>query len=158
MTVISNQIPTDTGSPAGLLGRAWRFDPTLTITILFHAALILAGLIGLLVDPRTILNAPVWAKTTKFAISISLYCTSLLWMLSYLRRWPRLAQTIGTITGFVLLIEIAVVLVQNILRGLPAHYNVATSFDGVMWSIMGTGIAVLSTVNILACILTQLHF
>ena len=150
MVIKSNQIQTQAPQGSTLLRQAWHFNRLLTVSTVFHAVLILVGIIGMALDTRIILNAPIWAKTTKFAISITLYSVTLLWMLTYMKSRPRLAQFIASNSGAIMLIEIAVILVQNILRSVPSHYNVATPFDGVMWSIMGTSIVAVWVINFIA--------
>lgn len=139
-------------APLSPITQAWRFSPLLTLVIGLHAALILIGIAGLALDSRTILGAPLWAKTTKFAVSITLYCASLLWMLTQLKSRPRLARFIATGSGIVMVLEIGVILVQNIARVVPAHYNVATGFDVVMWNIMAISIVVFWSLNVVAAI------
>lgn len=135
-----------------LLTRAWRFSPLLTLVIGLHAALILVGTAGLALDSRSILGAPLWAKTTKFAVSVTLYSASLLWMLTQLKSRPRLARFIATGSGLMLLIEIGVITLQNIGRAVPAHYNVATPFDMAMWNIMAIGIVIFWVLNVIAAV------
>ncbi len=139
-------------TPVTLLQQAWQFNRILTITMVFHAVLIAVGVFGLALDSRVILNAPLWAKTTKFAISITLYCGTLIWMLMQLKSRPRLAHFVATGTGIIMLVEIAVILIQNILRRVPAHYNTAGLLDVSLWSTMGTAIMAAWGISALAAI------
>ena len=149
-----NRISTSASSksPTSLLAQAWRFSPLLTLVVGLHAALIFVGIAGLALDPRTILGAPLWAKTTKFALSITFYCTSLLWMLSQLKSHLRLARFIATGSGIMMLLEIGVITLQNIGRAVPAHYNVGTVFDMAMWNVMAISIMVFWVLNVIAAI------
>ncbi len=139
-------------SSASLLARAWQFSPLLVLVIGLHAILIGVGVAGLALDPRTILGAPLWAKTTKFALSITLYCISLLWMLTQLKSRPRLARFIATGSAIMMLLEIGVITLQNIGRAVPAHYNVGTGFDMAMWNVMAISIVAFWGLNVIAAI------
>ena len=70
------------------------------------------------------LGAPAWAKAVKFAISVSAYGSTLLWMLHQLKTRRRAAQFIANASAVLLFIEIAAIVLQVIL-GLPSHFNVA---------------------------------
>lgn len=131
---------------------AWDFNPLLSIFVLFHAALAVVGFVGIAADPREILNSPVWAKTTKFALSLFIYGASLLWMLTFLKSKPRASRFLGAGISVVLFVEIALILIQNILRGVPVHFNQATTFDTIMWRVMSGGIMVFYLLDIAAAI------
>jgi hypothetical protein len=134
------------------LTRAWGFNPTLTIFVIASALLTVAGVVGLLVDPRLVLGMPNWAKATKFGISLTLYGVSLLWMLPMITSRPRLAQLVAHASGALLLVEIAVLVLQT-LRGVPSHFNVATPLDAALWTVMGRAIMLLWLVTALGALL-----
>jgi hypothetical protein len=111
---------------------------------------VIAGtLVGLAVDPRVIGGAPVWLKPGKFAVSIAIYTFTLAWIFSLIPEWPRTRRIVGWTTAVTLVIEIALIGLQAF-RGTTSHFNVATRFDGMVFTIMGVAIFVqtLSTVAV----------
>lgn len=50
-----------------------------------------ATTLGIILNPCAITGAPAWLKPAKFAVSISIYCLTLLWLLTFVRGHPRLA-------------------------------------------------------------------
>lgn len=100
--------------------------------------------VGLLVDPRTLLGQPIWAKPLKFSISLSLYGLTLAWMISLVSRprTHRVASVAGTVVAAMAGIEMVAIVGQT-LRGRPSHFDVATPFDTAVWATMGASITVL---------------
>ena len=62
---------------------AWH-RPLMTVG-LACAVLVPVGVVGMLVDPRTLLGAPLWMKPTKFAVSIAIFCISWAWLYDQVR-------------------------------------------------------------------------
>lgn len=133
------------------LQRAWRFNPMLVLLVAANLVLLAVGLIGLAADPRTVLNAPVWAKTTKFSISIILYGGTLLWILSHIKSRPRAAQFVANGTGAILLLEMGLIVLQAV-RGVPMHFNQATPFDTVVWRTMSVTISIFFMIDLIGAI------
>ena len=150
--VIANTLPPAAKSNLNLIQRAWRFNKMLTLLVVANIGLVALGLIGLATDPRLVLNAPAWAKTTKFAISIMAYGSTLLWMLSYLKSRPRAAQFIGTATGAILLAEMGMLVLQAV-RGVPMHFNQSTPFDTAVWRVMTVTIFAFFVIDIVGAVL-----
>jgi len=135
-----------------LLRQAWSINPTLTVFVIASAALLLAGVVGMVVDPRVVLGMPNWAKSTKFGISLFLYGASLLWLLPMATRRPRLAQFVGHATGAILTLEIVLLALQAV-RGVPMHFNVATPFDAALWQLMSVSIMLFWLVTLVGVVL-----
>ena len=110
-------------------------------------ALVCVG--GLLLDPRTLLGQPIWAKPLKFSVSFVLYLPTLAWMISLVRgaRTKRVASVAGTVVAVMSVIEM-VAIVGQVVRGRASHFDVATPFDTAVWAVMGTSIAVLWVANL----------
>ena len=91
---------------------------------------------ALLVDQRTLLGAPIWAKPFKFAVSGALFFATWSWLVSLL---PRFRRTAGWLTNFLMLIFSAeyVLLVFQAARGHASHFNNATPLDATIYSVMG---------------------
>ena len=135
-------------NPPALLRKAWAFNPTLTILLVAMIITSVLGFIGLAADPRTVLNAPTWAKTTKFSISVVFYSATLLWMLTFVKGHPRLVNFLGTSIGGILLFEMAAIILQGA-RARAMHFNVSTPFDATLWSLMTVTIFVLYFINLI---------
>jgi hypothetical protein len=111
---------------------------------------VLAGaVVGLAVDPRIITGAPAWLKPAKFGVSIAIYTFTLAWIFSLIPEWTRTRRIVGWTTAVTMVIEIVLISLQAF-RGTTSHFNVATLFDGVVFTVMGAAIVVqtLSTVAV----------
>jgi hypothetical protein len=119
--------------------------------------LVFAGSLGgIALDDRMVTGAPAWLKPAKFAISTALFCGTLAWLYRYITIWPRFVRAMGWILSSVLILEVAIIDIQAA-RGTTSHFNVGTTLDRILWSIMGTAIAVLwlASVAILAALFRQ---
>lgn len=104
------------------------------------AALGLVFGVLMLLDPRTIEGAPAWLKPLKFAVSTAIYSATLAWVLRFLPDWPRLARRAAAVTAWVFVVEVALIALQAA-RGTTSHFNTSSLVDGVIFSVMGVGIA-----------------
>ncbi|MBA3952578.1 MAG: hypothetical protein H0X57_11955 [Rubrobacter sp.] len=111
-----------------------------------------AALIGVLLDPRVITGAPAWLKPMKFAISISIYCFTLLWLLTFVRGRPRLVGIIGWVTALALFVEM-VLIVGAAALGATSHFNVSTPLHAAVWGTMGASIVLVWVMNLLTAVL-----
>ncbi len=107
-----------------------------------NAVLIPVALGGLVVDDRVLVGAPIWLKPLKFAVSFELFGTTLAWMISLLGRRRRLGNGFGNVVVVTGVIEM-VIIVGQVVRG-QSHFNTTTVLDGVLWTIMGSAIVLLS--------------
>ncbi len=131
---------------------AWQFSPMLTVMTGANVLFFALAVIGLIFDPRLILNAPNWAKTLKFSASVFIYGVTLLWMLSFVRRRVRAAKVIALATGAILLFEMGLIILQAV-RGAAVHYNQSTPFDTLVWRVMSVTIFVVYAFNIAGAVL-----
>ncbi|MEU9123722.1 hypothetical protein AB0C96_28325 [Streptomyces sp. NPDC048506] len=108
------------------------------------AALAVVSAVGLIVDDRVLVGAPIWFKPLKFAVSFLAYALTLAWMLSR-RATPSRAGTWAAhaivVTG---LVEMAIITGQT-LRGRRSHFNIETPLDRGLFAAMGLTIVVLWT-------------
>lgn len=119
--------------------RLYRNDAALAVSAgIMLSALVGCG-IGLLVDPRTVLGAPVWLKPAKFALSIGLYCLTLAWVFGYIPQCVRTRRIVGWGSAAAMLIEMGIISLQAA-RGTTSHFNVSTPGDALLFSIMGIAI------------------
>ena len=128
-------------SVRALLARAWALNWPLTLVVVTHVLLTGAALIGLLVDSRIVTGAPVWLKPMKFAISISVYSITFIWLLSFVKSRPRAARAAANATAIGFVIEIVIIAGQA-WRGTSSHFNLTTPLDSWLFRIMGAFIVV----------------
>jgi hypothetical protein len=120
----------------------------LTLAILFHLALIPITLVAAVVDPTIITGAYAWIKPLKFAISGAIYCLTFLWLLTFVQRRRFWVQMAATVTGVALMVETVLISMQ-VVRGTTSHFNISTSFDSMVFNIMGGFVILLASMNLL---------
>lgn len=135
-----------------LLRQWWQFNPILTSLSVAMVITTILGFIGIALDPRLVMNAPVWAKTTKFSISVTLYAATFLWMLPLVTSRPRLARWVGNGIGLILYFEMALIILQAI-RGRAMHFNYSTALDGTLFGIMSVTIVLLWIISMVGAFL-----
>lgn len=116
------------------------------------AALVLVSLVGLLVDPRTLTGAPIWAKPLKFSLSVLIYALTLAWLLRLLGARGRLAWWIGTVSAIALASEM-VIIVGAVVAGTTSHFNVSTPLATTLWSVMASMIVVVWMLSLVTAVL-----
>jgi hypothetical protein len=120
------------------VGRLYRLHRPLMIATAGMVGLALVSLVGLLVDDRTLVGAPIWGKPLKFAVSLAIYLPTMAWLTALLdSRVARWAGTAIAVGGGLEMVAI----VGQVLRGRQSHFNVATALDAQLYSLMGTTIA-----------------
>ncbi|MFT4284366.1 MAG: hypothetical protein QM598_05970 [Protaetiibacter sp.] len=105
--------------------------------------------IGLVVDPRELVGAPIWAKALKFGVSFAIYAITWAWLIGQLRRLRRVAWWAGTVISLTGLFELAVITVQ-VVRGHRSHFNNTNELDETLWSLMGNAVALLWLATLIA--------
>lgn len=131
-----------TSQPQQWIARLWRENAPLTLTgVLMIIALVLAA-VGLVLDPRVITGQPAWLKPAKFAISITIYSFTFVWMLTLVKGFNRVKVFLGWGTAIALLIEFVIIALQAA-RGVTSHYNYTTPLDAALFSIMAGSIGFL---------------
>ncbi len=131
-----------------LFNQAWAFNWPLTLAVLIHLALIPVFTVAYFVDPRIITGVPAWAKPLKFALSISVYGFTFLWLLTQVQGWRRVVQTVATLTAAALIGEMFLITMQ-VVRGTTSHFNFTTPFDATVFNIMGALIVLVATGNLI---------
>jgi Terpene cyclase DEP1 len=100
-----------------------------------YAPIVRGCLIAIVVDHRRLMDENIWAKPTKFAVSIGLNGLSTLWLLRRLPDRRRHRVTAGLLAVF-LLAEQVLISVQAY-RGVRSHFNTTTPFDSALFRAMG---------------------
>ncbi len=139
-------------NPPGVVRRAWESNRPLTFVGLLMFGTLAIALVGLVVDPRVITGASAWLKPAKFAISISIYCFTLLWLLGFVRGRPRIVRLISWATAIGLGVEMLLI-AGAALFGTTSHFNVGTLLNGAVWGVMAFSIVLTWATNLLAIVL-----
>lgn len=142
--------------PRDLPGHAWASSRPLSFVGASMMFVLVVALIGLLLDPRVITGAPAWLKPMKFAISISIYCSTLLWMLTFVRGRPRLMVLVSWVTAIALFVEMVMISGEAAL-GTTSHFNVSTPTHAAVWYTMAGFVALVWAMNLLVALLLLLQ-
>ena len=132
---------------AGLIDRLWHASPPLTGAGILMLVLAGASLVGMVVDPRVITGAPAWLKPLKFAISTAVYSLTLAWMFTFFSDRPHVRRVVGWTTAIVFVLEVSIIDAQA-WRGTTSHFNVSTTLDTALFSVMGIAILLQTLVSV----------
>lgn len=116
-------------------------DPLLFWT---GAAMLLIFVIVTLIsisDNRVILGLNPWIKPMKFLMSLTIFLWTVGWFMPETEARPKSRVVVRWTIASAMAIEIALVIMQSA-RGTTSHFNVATAFDGLVFSIMGNVIVI----------------
>ncbi|MGW4484541.1 hypothetical protein ACWEOE_11940 [Amycolatopsis sp. NPDC004368] len=103
------------------------------------AVLLVVSAAGLVFDDRTLVNAPLWAKPFKFAVSVGMYALTLAWLLTLVRRGRRVGWWLGTAFAVGIGADMALLVWQVVGRGRALHFNHATPDDLSINNFVATG-------------------
>ena len=154
MQSVAGQVQTrgpESGGSWRLLRCALAANPALTILAVTMLITFVATLWGIFVDHRLITGAPAWLKPAKFAISVSIYCFTFVWMLGFVENRPRLVRLVANVTAGSLIVEMAVIVTQAA-RGTTSHFNQTTTLNTALWFTMGAFIVLVWVMNLLLAI------
>jgi hypothetical protein len=120
-----------------------RWHRPLLVLAAAMAVLLVACLVGLVVDSRTVTGLPVWAKPAKFALSTLIYAVTWAWLIALVREHrPDIARRVGlagTVAAVLLGVELVIIAGQA-LRGTTSHFNGTTAFDRNLFVVMAVSI------------------
>ena len=139
-----------------LLQKGFAINWPLMFCGLVMLVVLLASLVGIVVDPRIITGMPAWVKPAKFAISISVYSFTLLWFLHFIQGHKRLVSFLANSIAAALFLEMLWIAGQA-MRGTTSHFNNATPFDTTLWRMMGVIIGFVFLLNMVAVVLLLLQ-
>jgi hypothetical protein len=128
------------------------------LTILGGAMIItfFVALFGIFVDQRVITGAPAWLKPAKFAIAVSIYCFTFVWLVGFIESRPRLVRLVANVTVASFIVEMIVIITQAA-RGTTSHFNLTTPFNSFLWFTMGAFIVLVWMMNLLLAIMLLLQ-
>ncbi|MFN3640631.1 MAG: hypothetical protein ACK4UK_06910, partial [Flavobacterium sp.] len=105
-------------------------------TGLIHLLLIFVFLIMMGFDTRQVNFENVWLKPLRFAFSILLFTWTFAWFSSTTKKYHKFFNVLNHLIAMCMFIEIALISFQAG-RGVSSHFNVQTTFDATIFSIMG---------------------
>jgi hypothetical protein len=143
-------------NPRVIARRAWETNRPLAFVGTLMLLTLAVALVGIFVDPRVVTGAPAWLKPAKFAVSISIYSFTLLWLLTFVRGRPRLVRLVSWATAIGLGVEMALIAGAALL-GTTSHFNVGTLANGIVWGAMAFFIVLTWTMGLLAAVLLLLQ-
>ncbi|MGI9629093.1 MAG: hypothetical protein ACR2QM_19880 [Longimicrobiales bacterium] len=127
------------------ISKSWtelhRRSSILALTGLLHFLLIFVTGVLILLDATTVLGLNAWVKPLKFMVSITIYLWTVAWLIGHIegRKWP--VRVIAWGVSLAMVVETVCLFIQAS-RGTTSHYNTATAFDGAVFAMMGTMIAI----------------
>ncbi|MBP2327493.1 FtsH-binding integral membrane protein [Kibdelosporangium banguiense] len=98
----------------------WHRPLLANVTLMF--ALVLACVVGVVVDDRLLLGESIWLKPMKFGFGMGVYGLTLAWLLSKLHKGRRLGWWLGTVFAVAGLLDVGVV-VYAAAHGTVSHFN-----------------------------------
>ena len=143
-------------SSRNFLRKALDVNRPLTILGIVMAVTLVATISGISLDHRVITGAPAWLKPAKFALSVSIYCFTFVWLLGFVQNRARLVRLAGNLTVFGITVEMVIIILQAI-RGTTSHFNMTTLLDTVLWMAMGAFIVLVWAMNLVLAILLMVQ-
>lgn len=110
-----------------------------------YTLLMLACLIGMGVDERTLFGVSVWSKPFKFSLSLVVYFATLALAAMLVPAETQRGRTffaVLTLSTSMALLEMIYITYQAAL-GEPSHFNFTSTFNALMYSLMGFGATVM---------------
>ncbi len=115
-------------------------------------ALTLVSVAGLVLGPRELTGAPLWAKPLKFSLSVLIYAVTLAWLIGLVQRGRRVASVAGTVIAVFLGVEM-VIIVGAAASGLTSHFNVSTPLATALWTTMAASIGIVWAASLVVAVL-----
>jgi hypothetical protein len=117
---------------------------------LFNLAMAVVCLVLMPFEEFKILGVNRWLKPFKFYASVGIVILTLGWLMYYLNNQKKV-KTYSWIIFITLLFENGIIFAQAV-RKTTSHFNYTTALDGILFSIMGTLIAIFTIIVILVCV------
>ncbi len=128
-------------NPTRLLRYFWEENRTMAVFFYATVLALAVSVVGLVLDPRTVLGQSTWAKPTKFMLSFLFYIPTMYWLYAHVNIRPRLKSFVMHGSAAVLMLELVLLMFQGA-RAVPMHFNVSTPFNTALWSVMSFTIMV----------------
>jgi hypothetical protein len=118
------------------LRELYRRNPPLVALGWLLVAAFLFAFVASFFDARTVTGANTWIKPMKFCLSVTAYLWTLAWFLHDVRDNRRSFKFISYGVTILMFIEM-VCLYNQAARGVPSHFNFSTTYDAIIFSMMG---------------------
>lgn len=131
---------------SALLAEALLRQRALTIFALLMWMAMLPTMLAWGLDDRLLRGVNVWIKPLKFMASVGLFALCTAWFVGLLPPERRAHRSIRIVVGMLIgagLFEISYITLQAGL-GEGSHYNISSTFHGIMYTLMGAGALVLT--------------
>lgn len=125
----------------GLLTKVKEESPVLYWVAVLISLTGLGCVLGLFIDDRTLMGVNVWLKPLKFSLSIAIYLITVGYLITKYPYSSRKKRLINHITAWSLLLEF-IIIVYQASRGVQSHYNSTTTFDGILFMMMGVFVGI----------------
>ncbi len=124
-----------------LLNRMHQGSRTLFYTGTIHLLLIFVFLILMGFDAREVNFENTWLKPLRFAFSIWLFTWTFAWFSNFIEKYKSFFRALNYLIAICMFIEIILISYQAA-RGVASHFNVVTTFDATIFSVMGAAIGI----------------
>ncbi|MFJ6621592.1 hypothetical protein ACIQOW_28970 [Kitasatospora sp. NPDC091335] len=138
--------------PSALARQAWTANRPLAGTAVLMGVMLAIALVGLVADSRSITGQPAWAKPARFALSISIYTLTLLWLLTFVRGHDRFVRLVSRVTAVSLTVEMALIAAAAA-AGTTSHFNFGTATATAVWMTMAAFIVATWTMALATVVL-----
>jgi hypothetical protein len=145
-----------TPKPASIFQSLGKVHRPLFISGLFTVLMAVFFIAGIFFDSRYITGAPAWLKLSKFAVSVIIYTFTMLWFLSFVDTSKRWRKRLVNLLGWIIVATFTaewVAMITQVVRGTTSHFNVSSSLNAVLWSVMAIAIMILFVTNIVIAVL-----
>jgi hypothetical protein len=136
--------------------RGFSINPLLMSVGLVMLATLFATMVGLMLDNRVITGQPAWLKPAKFAISISIYIFTFLWLLTFVKGRKGLVNFAAWVTAIGFVVEMAIIGAQ-VVRGTESHFNFRTDLDAILFAVMGMTIVAVWIMGLLLAVMLMVQ-
>ena len=117
---------------------------------LFNLAVAIVCLILMPFEETQILGVNRWLKPYKFYASVGIMVLTMGWLLFYLNN-PKKIKTYSWLIVITMFFENGLIIMQAI-RNTTSHFNITTSFNGIIFNLMGMFILAFTITVVLICI------
>jgi hypothetical protein len=133
------------------LKRGWQVSHGVTILVVQNMVLLVAALIGRVLDDTIVNGVSVWDKPIKFSLSFLAFGPMLLWLFSRVKSTRLVRYGVGVL-GWSMVVEGSLIFLQSV-RGEASHFNNTTSFNAAVYRGMAAGVGIFSLAGVIVGLL-----